>query len=142
MTGIAASPRASIRHNRRTTERMDATEVRCTRRVHLPNDVHQIVQAAVKERVSADIRQFPIKDIARITGASTDTVKAWRTDPPRRFPSWENLKRLEPHLVSVQEYVAHEFPNSTSAAHPESPEALDKIASALLRRIELRGRID
>jgi hypothetical protein len=71
--------------------------------------------------------------VARITDASIDTIKAWRTDPPRRFPSHPYLQRLEPHLESVRRYMAHQFPHSFAAAHPESPEAIAAIVQQVLQ---------
>ena len=107
----------------------------CTREVHVPNDVHEITQAVLKEQVSAEIRElFPAKAVCRITGASLDTAKSWQAG--RRFPSHDNLKRLEPYLESVRRYMMHEFPHSLAAAHPESQQA---FAEAFRQFMQSRG---
>jgi capsule polysaccharide export protein KpsE/RkpR len=108
--------------NRGQLSRQPAIRARGAQGVHQPRAVHQIAQPTAKEQVSADLLEFPIKHTMRLTGASIDTVKAWRAG--RRFPSNPYLQKLEPHFESVQAYMRQQFPHSMAAAHPESAEAL------------------
>lgn len=116
------------RINCRGNHMPSAMRVRCTQYDSEKRDVHQIAQVALKEQVFADILEFPVKGVARITGASLDTIKAWRVG--RRFPSWEYLKRLEPYLESVRLYVAKEFPNSVNG------DGVGDIAAGLLHLVQ------